>query len=138
MIDFYISATIKSLGLRYSTLYPDGSESIGTEYKLNGYYDGLTSAFEFGPQFTYRIGPVGSFFRMSWVLPNFPPGKNIVTMEDYSNNHYPPTDFPSNYVTYATDPVTFVVNNDGLLTDSFEGNRITIGLTWFLGARKMK
>lgn len=136
LIDLYISGTAKNLGLRYSTLYPDGSESIGTEYRLNGYYSGLTSALEVGPQFTYRRRALAAYIRISWPIPNFPPAKNIVTLQDYSSNHYPPTDFPENYVTYATDPITFVENNDGLLTDQFEGRRFSIGITYLIGGRK--
>lgn len=136
LMELYISATAKFLGLRYTTLYPDGSESIGTEYKLNDYYDGLTSALEFGPQFTYRKRRFAGYVRLSWPVPNFPPAKNIVTLQDYSSNHYPPTDFPANYTTYATDPIGFVENNDGVLTDSFEGRRITFGITWLIGGNK--
>ena len=54
LLDFYISGTGKTLALTYTTVYADGSESIGTEYKLNGFYSGLTSALEFGPQVSYR------------------------------------------------------------------------------------
>lgn len=136
LAELYISATAKSLGLRYSTLYPDGSESIGTEYKLNGYYTGLTSALEFGPQLTYRKKAFYVFARLSWPVPNFPPAKGIVVLQDFSSNHYPPTDFPANYTTYAAQPITFVENNDGLLTDDFEGRRFTFGVAWLIGGNK--
>lgn len=130
--EFYLAGGMRSLGLRYTTRYQDGSESIGTEYRLNGYYSGRIALFELGGELSCQLGPLALFARYSAGLKNFPPGKGLVVLMDDSSNILPPTDFPSNYTTYATDPVTFIEDNDGMITDNFQVNRFTFGVYWVL------
>lgn len=56
--EFYLDANARFLDMEHATLYPDGSRSLSSEYKLNGFYTGLIASFDVGFQASVRLGPV--------------------------------------------------------------------------------
>jgi len=135
-LDFFIAGGGRNISLRYTTIYQNGEESIGSEYKLNGYYDGLVALFDLGAEISVNVGSFSIFGRYTVGTKNFPPSRGLVTIEDYSSNNYPPTDFPSNYTTYATDVVGYVENNEGVKTDDFLPNRLAFGVTYIVNRQQ--
>lgn len=134
-VELYTGGVFRRLRLHFTTVHTDGSESYSTEYKLNGFYSGTTTALEWGGQLGYKWKNFMFYGRFTNVIPNFPPAKGIVNLDDYDSNNFVPTEFPSNYVTYATDPIAFVQNNDGLRTDDFEGMKLILGINFDLKFR---
>lgn len=124
--------------MRYKTQYPDGSISMGPEYKLNGMYSGSTVDLDLGLQFSFVIGPLMFYSLYTFPIEAFlADSKGLISMDDYHDNDLPPTDFPANYETYATDVVKFAEDSDWVVTDDFSSNRITFGLSYLIG-RKWK
>lgn len=134
--EVFIGSTFRGISLKHYTIYPDGSRSISSEYKLNGLYRGNTSALDLGLQLSYRLGPFLVFGRVSNPMNGFPPGKDIVSLTDANTANFPPNDFPTDFGLYATDPVAFAEQDLGLKTDDFEGKRLTIGLEFWPFTRK--
>ncbi len=127
-VEGYLGANARTSRFIYSTVHQDGSESISSEYKLNGVYEGLTASFDYGAQLTARFRGFNTYLRLSVASKSFPPGKGLVSVLDYDDNDSPPTDLPSDYELWATDPVAFTEQDLGVRTDSLEGLRITIGV----------
>lgn len=134
-LEGYTGAHIRRIRMTHTTIYQDGSRSLSSEYKLNGLYNGSVSSFDVGFQAGIRIKPVMLFAKVVWPLENFPPGKDLVSLLDEDSPNFPPTDFPSDYPSYATDVIGFVEEDRGLKTDDFEGMRIVFGVEFIFGAR---
>ena len=137
-LEAYSGAHIRRLFMEYATVYPDGSRSLSSEYKLNGLYSGNVSTFDVGVQAGFRIKFVMLYARLTKPLSNFPTGKGLISLDDYDNVNYPPSEFPTDYEIYATDPIQFVEEDLGLKTDDFEGMRLSIGIELIFGAKNKK
>ena len=135
-VEGFFGSTFRSISLKHYTIYPDGSRSLSSEYKLNGLYRGTTTAIDLGFQVSLKLGPLLLFGRISNPMNNFPPAKDIVALSDANTVNFPPNDFPTNYAVWATEPIRFVEEDLGLKTDSFEGRRMTIGLELLLAKKK--
>lgn len=132
-------AYIRDLTYLMYTRFQNGSRSLGNVYKIAGVYTGTATTFDIGFGAGLKLGPL--LFTAKWMFPmsNFPPGQEIVTLDDYDTDEFPPTDFPVNYELWATDPVQFAAEAaDGqevaLLTDRMRGMRFTFGVELLLGA----
>ncbi len=133
-LESYVDANFRRIRLKHYTVYQDGSKSLSSEYKINGLYTGTVASFDVGFQVGVRVKSFLLYLKPSWALKNFPPAKGLVSLSDYDSNNFPPTDFPSDYIIYGTDPIQFVQNDLGVKTDDFEGFRLAIGLEYILGA----
>lgn len=137
-LEGFFDAHARKLEMAHTTIYQDGSRSLSSEYKLNGLYSGKIASSNVGIQAGLRLWSFLLYVKPTWALKNFPPGKDLVTLDDYTNVNYPPSDFPSDYNLYATDPLQYVEENLGVKTDDFEGFRLAIGVEFILGANNTK
>lgn len=126
-LEVYFDANGRFLDMEHATIYPDGSRSLSSEYKLNGFYSALIASSDIGIQAGLKLGRFLLYFKPSWAMKNFPPAKGLVALTDYTTVNYPPNDFPADFVTYATDPVEFVTQDLGVKSDDFEGFRLAFG-----------
>ena len=134
-IDGYMDANVRKLTLEHATIYQDGSRSLSSEYKLNGFYNGRVTSLDFGVQAGLRLGSFFVYARPSWAATLEAFGKDLITVQDYNSNNYPPNDFPTDYGVYATDPVGFVAQDLGVKIDDFEKFRLAFGVEYLLGGR---
>ena len=135
-LEAYADANIRKLEMGHYTVYQDGSRSLSSEYKLNGLYTGTVSSMDVGFQAGLRLYNYFMIFcKPTWPMKNFPPGKDLIGLDDYTTVNYPPSEFPSDYRLYATDPVSFVEQDKGVKTDQFEGFRLAFGIEIIFGAR---
>ncbi|MBI1226536.1 MAG: hypothetical protein GC192_14980 [Bacteroidetes bacterium] len=137
-LEVFFDANGRKLEMAHATIYQDGSKSLSSEYKLNGLYTGKIASSDIGLQLGFRLGPILLYCKPTWALKNFPPGKDLVTLDDYTNVNYPPTDFPSDYRKYTTDPLGYVEQNLGVKTDDFEGFRLAFGAELIFGGKNKK
>ena len=132
-IDGYMDANIRRLTLEHATIYQDGSRSLSSEYKLNGFYNGTVSSIDLGIQVSVRLGRFFIYAKPSWAMTLEAFGKDLITVQDINSNNFPPIDFPADYGVYATDPIGFVEQNLGVKIDDFELFRFAIGLEYMIG-----
>jgi len=133
-----LNGYFRDLSYRMYTRFQDGSRSLGNVYKISGVYTGLGSSLEVGVGGGIRLGPL--YLNAKWVTPlsGFPPGQNLVDLDDYDNDEFPPTQLPADYALWATDPVEFAQQDAagapvGVKVDALRGSRITFGLELWLG-----
>ncbi len=107
-----------------ATVYPDGSESLGSEYRLNGIYTASTSFLEAGPVVALQIGdrlliPVRVLFPFEIDDTRLP----ALDFDTYQGNDSFPRDFDRFVVDSAG-------NDDGAAVSDrdFVGRRIVVGL----------
>ncbi len=132
-IDGYIDANIRKVEMEHATIYQDGSRSLSSEYKLNGFYNGTVTSLDYGLQAGIRIQKFFLYIKPSWAMALEAFGKDLITIQDYNSNNYPPNDFPANYEVYATDPFSFVSQDLGVKIDDFEKFRLAIGIEYLIG-----
>jgi len=132
-IEGYFDANIRKVEMEHATIYQDGSRSLSSEYKLNGFYNGRVSSLNYGAQLGLRFGNFLLYTRPSWAMALEAFGKDLVTVQDYNSNNYPPNDFPADYELYATDPIAFVSQDKGVKIDDFEKFRIAFGIELLIG-----
>ena len=123
------------LDFKLYTVFPDGSRSMGNLFKISGHYSGLLPTLDVGLGAGVNIGPVALVAKVENPLSNFPPGRYLITLDDYdSSDEYPLTDLPRDYALWVTDPVTLgalAAEDDQqvmVLTDAFTGLRFSVGL----------
>ena len=133
-LETYFGGQFRKIKMTHTTVYQDGSRSLSSEYKLNGLYTGTTASIDLGFQLGLRYRMVMLYLRWSKPMNNFPPGKNLVALLDYSTVNYPPNDFPADFVSYGTEPIGFVEQDRGVKTDELEGQAISIGIEFIFGA----
>lgn len=133
-IDGYFDANIRKLTLEHATIYQDGSRSLSSEYKLNGFYNGTVTSIDLGVQTGLRFGQFFFYLKPSWAMSLEAFGKDLITVQDYNSNAYPPNDFPADYAVYATDPIGFVEQDLGVKIDDFEGVRFSVGVEFLIGS----
>jgi hypothetical protein len=123
--------------IEYSTVHPNGVESYGTEYKLNGLYIGTIKTMQFGAQVSYKYKKYVMYARalvpVAVLGPDPGVARNLVDAQSgYSN----PKDFPSNYNTYINDPAGHVTRLESLQTTNFKGYSYGFGLFYLIGKDK--
>ncbi len=129
-------ANISKITIEYSTLYPNGSESFSSEYKLNGLYTANLSTQELGIQLSYKRKKYVLYTRA--LLPIFitGPDKSSRSFVDPRNGNSQPTDFPSNYKTYSQNPNQLISNGEQLKSTGFKGFSYGFGLIYLIGKAK--
>lgn len=132
MVSTIITAYYRDITYRLYTVFPDDSRSLGNVYKISGVYTGTTSSVEFGVGTGLFVGPV--LLNIKWLRPtSFPPGQDLISLDDYDNDELPPTWLPADYPLWTTDPVAFAQADAsgeevGVLADRLKATRLVIGI----------
>lgn len=124
---------IRRIFIEYSTVHLNDIESFGPEYKLNGLYKGLIRTMEFGAQASYRKKKYIMYARVQYPIAIVGPGKDERYFTDAQSKHANPTDFPSNYNTYVSDPQGHYERKEGLMTSGFKGLSYGFGIMMIIG-----
>lgn len=114
--------------ITYSTLYQDGSRSLGYEYDLNGVYELNISEIMAGISAGYRVGKRLTI-PVTVSVPAWLPGGDFIFMTDYDTSRYRSNNFPREYDLWAQDRLGVDTEN-GLSESTFRGIRFTIGLEY--------
>jgi len=128
-----LTTNLSKMFIEYTTVYPNGQESFGSEYKLNGLYTANLKTMEFGIQATYKYKKYLLFARAFAPLFVMGPDEKERNFVDERNNNSAPTDFPSNYNTYVDNPATYVSDNDQLKSTNFKGISYGFGFIYLIG-----
>lgn len=122
--------------IEYSTVYPNGDESFGSEYKLNGFYTSSIKTMEFGVQASYKYKKYVFYSRA--MLPMFIMGPDVRerTFVDARSNQKDPKDFPSDYESYLSDPSGHIERNEQLKSSDFKGYSFGFGMLYLIGKDK--
>lgn len=122
-----MTGTFRNLSLSSRTVYPDGVESLGGEYRLNGVYTASPASLEAGGVVRLAVGPVTVRGRYAVPLPGL---SNTVSLPltDYDleqlNNG-----FPRDFSRWAADPTGS--DEGAMLKDTdFVGARLDFGLEY--------
>ena len=137
-IEALYSTNLGKVIIEYSTVHQDGTESFGTEYKLNGLYIGTIKTMEIGAQFCYKYKKYVFYTRAMVPLAIVGPGKGMRGLVDEQSSQADPKDFPSDYNTYISDPAGHVSRNEGLQTTGFKGFSYGFGMFYLIGKDKDK
>lgn len=124
--------------IEYSTVYPNGDESFGSEYKLNGYYTSTIKTMEFGVQASYKYKKYVFYSRAMLPFLIMGPNDSERTFIDSRNNHESPKDFPSDYESYVNDPQGHIQRNGQLKSSDFKGYSFGFGMLYLIGKDKSK
>jgi len=123
--------------IEYSTIHLSGTESFGSEYKLNGLYKGLIKTMEFGLQTSYRFKKRYVLYaRFLMPASIIGPSKDERVMIDERSVHSDPRNFPANYESYVNDPSGHISRNEQMRTDGFKGVSDGFGMLIYLGKIK--
>lgn len=122
--------------IEYSTLQPNGVESFGTEYKLNGLYTGTLKTMQFGVQTSYKYKKYVFYARAMIPTVVLGPDKSARGLVDAQSSQADPRDFPSNYNTYVNDPQGHVSRLENLQTTNFKGYSYGFGMFYLIGKDK--
>jgi hypothetical protein len=131
-----LTTNLSKMYIEYSTVYPNGQESFGSEYKLNGLYKSTIKTMEIGVQATYKYKKYLMFARAFVPMFTLGPDEKERNFVDERNNNSQPTDFPSNYSTYSNDQAAYVNNNDQLKSTDFKGISYGFGIIYLIGKEK--
>lgn len=137
-LEAYTSTNITKVLIQYTTVYPNGSESYGSEYKLNGLYRGNLTTQELGLQVSYKYKKYVFYTRAMIPLVITGPGDTERNFIDENNGHERPTDFPSNYDYYLDNPSAYVSENGQLKSSDFKGISYGFGILYLIGKDKSK
>lgn len=128
-----LTTNLSKMFIQYTTVYPNGQESFGSEYKLNGLYSANIKTMEFGIQATFKHKKSLLFVRAFVPLFVMGPDEKQRNFVDERNNNSSPTDFPSNYNTYVNDASAYSNNNDQLKSTNFKGFSYGFGFIHLIG-----
>ena len=128
-----ITTNLSKMFIEYTTVYPNGQESFGSEYKLNGLYTANLKTFEFGVQATYKYKKYLLFARAFVPLFIMGPDEKERNFVDERNNNSKPTDFPSNYDYYTNNPNAYTAENGQLKSTDFKGVSYGAGFIYLIG-----
>jgi hypothetical protein len=122
--------------LEYSSEYPNGVTSFGTEYKLNGVYVGKIKTMEFGVQASYKYKKYVFYGRA--LMPAFVigPSKAERAFVDERSSQVSPKDFPSDYNSYVADPAGHTSRSEYLQSTGFKGFSFGFGMFYLFGKEK--
>lgn len=137
-LEAYTSTNIAKVLIQYTTVYPNGSESYGSEYKLNGLYRGNLTTQELGLQVSYKYKKYVFYSRAMIPLAISGPKEEERNFIDENNGHEDPTDFPSNYPYYLDNPTAYVAENGQLKSSNFKGISYGFGILYLIGKDKSK
>lgn len=122
--------------MEYSTVHPNGVESFGTEYKLNGLYIGTIKTMQFGAQMSYKYKKYVFYARAMLPVAVLGPDSNVRQLIDEQSTQVGAQDFPSNYNTYVNDPMGHTSRNEFLQTTDFKGYSYGFGMFYLIGKDK--
>lgn len=120
------TGNFRGVKIRSVSIHPDGVESWGSEYALNGVYTGSAPHFEVGLVAGYQIND-RIFIPVRFLLPfTFIPDRLLLKdFEVDQLNQY----FPMDYHRYIQDPTGVLENEIGLADkDFYSGFRIQFGI----------
>jgi hypothetical protein len=108
-----------------ATVYPDGSESYGSEYRLNGIYTASAAYFEAGLVAGVAVGdrvvvPVRVFLPLNLLA-------NDIALTDYDTqqfNNY----FPRDFDRFVADPTGEAESEAAMIDAAFIGPRVQVGV----------
>ncbi|ASS48200.1 MAG: hypothetical protein A3D31_00055 [Candidatus Fluviicola riflensis] len=135
-LEGYLSTNLARVLIQYTTIYPNGNESYGSEYKLNGLYKGTIKTTELGIQMSYKRKKYVFYTRAMYPIIVLGPNKEERNFVDKQNGHEDPTDFPSNYNYYLNNPSAYVSENGQLKSSDFKGLSFGFGLLYLFGKAK--
>lgn len=135
-LEAYTSTNLGKTLIQYTTVYPNGQESYGSEYKLNGLYRGDIKTMELGLQASYKYKKYVLYTRAMLPLFILGPGEEERNFADPKNGHELPTDFPSNYGYYLNNPSAYVSENGQLKSSDFKGISFGFGILYLIGKDK--
>jgi hypothetical protein len=118
--------------IRSSTVYQDGTKSIGSEYDINGMYTGTTNAFAPGISLG---GRVWHFFIVSRLLYTVPLIKSSLYLTDYSVLRMRSHDFPQDFEGFLVD-VTGENQENGIKSDGFNGLLFQLNIEFMIPIKK--
>jgi len=122
--------------IEYTTVYQNGNESFGTEYKLNGFYSSTIKTMEFGVQASYKYKKYVFYSRAMIPMFIMGPDPRERTFVDSRSNQKDPKDFPSNYESYLNDPKGHIQRNEQLKSSDFKGYSFGFGMLYLIGKDK--
>ncbi len=128
-----LTTNLSKMFIEYTTVYPNGQESFGSEYKLNGLYTANLKTMEFGVQATYKYKKYLLFARAFAPIFVMGPDEKERNFVDERNNNTQPTDFPSDYNSYADNPSSYVSENGQLKSTNFKGISYGFGFIYLIG-----
>jgi len=128
-----LTTNLSKMFVEYTTVYPKGQESFGSEYKLNGLYTANLKTMELGVQATYKYKKYLLFARAFMPLAILGPDKKERNFVDERNNNASPTDFPSNYDQYVNNQYAYESENGQLKSTSFKGFSYGFGFIYLIG-----
>jgi len=137
-LEAYASTNLAKTLIQYTTVYPNGSESYGSEYKLNGLYRGNIKTMEMGFQVSYKYKKYVFYSRAMMPLFILGPGEEERHFNDESNGHEKPNDFPSNYPAYLYDATAYKNESGHLKSSDFKGISYGFGILYLIGKDKSK
>lgn len=132
-LEAYTSTNIAKVLIEYTTVYPNGNESYGSEYKLNGLYRGNLTTMELGLQASYKYKKYVMYSRAMFPLAILGPNESERNFTDERNGHEKPNDFPSNYNYYLNNPSAYVSENGQLKSSDFKGLSFGFGILYIIG-----
>jgi len=131
-----LTTNLSKMYIEYSTVYPNGQESFGSEYKLNGLYKATLKTMEIGVQATYKHKKYLMFARAFVPMFTLGPDKTQRNFVDERNNNAAPTDFPSNYGSYTSNHTAYVSENQQMKSTNFKGISYGFGIIYLIGKEK--
>lgn len=125
VVGAHMGGLFRGMRIESATVHADGSESLGSEYRMNGVYTGSTTVFEVGPVVAFQIGdrilvPARVLFPVEFG------GTTRLELTDFDTrqgNDY----FPRDFDRFAADPT----GSDFGATVSdrdFVGRRLQVGV----------
>lgn len=128
-----LTTNLSKMFVEYTTVYPNGQESFGSEYKLNGLYTANLKTMELGVQATYKYKKYLLFARAFMPLAILGPDEKERNFVDERNNNASPTDFPSNYDNYVNNQAAYESENGQLKSTDFKGFSYGFGFIYLIG-----
>lgn len=127
------TTNLTKLIIEYATIHQNGTESFGTEYKLNGLYRGEIKTMELGFQASYKHKKFVLYTRVLYPVIVTGPKKNERNFVDVRSSQLEPRDFPSNYNSYVNDPEGHISRGESLTSNGFKGLSYGFGLFYLIG-----
>lgn len=120
-----LGALFRGVRVASATVYPDGSLSYGTEYRLNGVYTGAPTYFEAGLVAGVALGD-RLFVPVRLTLPMDLLGNEtaLLDMDVRQLNNYFPRDFPR----FVNDPTGSAEHEAAIQERDFMGPRLQVGV----------
>ena len=116
-------AIVRRATVRAKTVYADGSESFGSEQRINGIYTADESFLGVGGTVGVTFGRFTPTVRLLWPIEIDDTPIPLTDYNTYQGNDY----FPSDYARFANDPYGL---DDGAVLHGrdFVGPRLTVGV----------